>query len=105
MEAINKHRPALQLRPGPRPPVVKRAHSFLYAWPSVPPGLADPHCALLRFRALMRRLDRWLDAPLRTTRDACGYTAWLMGLCGARLRVSAPHNGPGARVSCENSVQ
>ena len=99
MEAINKHRPALQLRPGPRSPVVGRAQAFLYALPSVPRSLPDPDCALLRFRALMRRLDRWLDAPLRATRDARGHTVWLMGAVGYRVDRKARSVYPVVRGS------
>lgn len=86
MEAINKHCPAFRLRPGP-PRVLKarRSQAFLNAAPAVPRGLADRNYALARFRSLMERLDRWLDAPVRGTRNARGHTVWLVGAIGYRV--------------------
>ncbi len=85
MEAINKHRPAFRLaQPAPAGYVVPTG-AFLYANPGVPASLPDRQCALLRFHALMQRLDRWLQAPLRITRDARGHTVWLMQAVGYRV--------------------
>ena len=48
--------------------------------------MADTAGALLRYGALMRRLDRWLDAPLVVKRDTKGrrnsHTVWLLDAIG-----------------------
>lgn len=53
--------------------------------PVMPGSLPDPAGALLRFRVLMRRLDRWLDQPLRAQRDARGHVVWILGAVGYRV--------------------
>ncbi|MEI6304080.1 MAG: hypothetical protein WCR74_21810 [Betaproteobacteria bacterium] len=57
--------------------------------PLVPPELPDAAGALLRYGALMRRLDRWLDAPLVVKRDTKGHlnshTVWLLDAVGYRV--------------------
>ena len=110
MGAVQENRPQLQLRrpAGREPlhntsaaaalvvrdtPVVSRVPG-VPSVPSVPrftavpqfvPNMADTAGALLRYAALMRRLDRWLDAPLVVKREANGHTVWLLDAVGYRV--------------------
>ncbi|MEI6303888.1 MAG: hypothetical protein WCR74_20825 [Betaproteobacteria bacterium] len=110
MGALQENRPQLQLRrPAGREllrntpaagtllvrdtPAVSRVPGVA-RFPSVPrftavpqfaPNMADTAGALLRYAALMRRLDRWLDAPLRAKRDTHGHTVWLLDAIGYRV--------------------
>ena len=110
MGAVQENRPQLQLRrpAGREPlhntsaaaalvvrdtPVVSRVPG-VPSVPSVPrftavpqfvPNMADTAGALLRYGALMRRLDRWLDAPLVVKREADGHTVWLLDAVGYRV--------------------
>ena len=74
--------PVVSRVPGvPRVPSVPR----FTAVPQFVPNMADTAGALLRYAALMRRLDRWLDAPLVVKREANGHTVWLLDAVGYRV--------------------
>src|SRR5688572_30189111 len=92
MGAVQENRPAFQLRHSMRPPRqadVPTPGNLVSSLPGVPTYLEDRQGAAIRLRVLLRRLDRWLDMPLRIYRDKRGHTAWLMGAVGYRVDAGA----------------